>query len=71
MKKVTACNRELFVEKLKELNFYGPVFMNGQHFMLYHGQALSIPKNTTYTISQFRFLLREVESMVSKEEWGF
>ncbi len=69
MKKTIACDRMHLIEKLREMNFYGPVFQSGHEFMLYHGNALVIPPDKEFSIAQFRFLLKEVENIVSKEEW--
>ncbi len=71
MNRITACNRELFIEKLKDLNFHGPVAMSGHQFMLYHGNALCIPLDREFSIAQFRFMLSEVESIVSQDEWQY
>ncbi len=65
----SACRREDFIQKLKEMNFIGPVDIAGKQFMLYHGRAMGIPSEAQYSISQFRFLLKEVEGIASHEEW--
>lgn len=65
----SACRREDFIQKLKEMHFIGPVDIAGKQFMLYHGRAMGIPLEARYSISQFRFLLKEVESIASHEEW--
>ena len=69
MRQSSACSREQMIEKLKEMNFYGPIESFGNEYMLYHGQALAIPAQEEFSIAQFRFLLREVEGFISKEEW--
>ncbi len=66
----SACSRNSFIEKLKEMHFYGPVNIAGNHFMLYHGRAFAIPQMPQYSIAQFRFLLKEVENIASHEEWN-
>ena len=67
----TACLQEKYVEKLREMNFQGPMSMAGHEFMLYYGQVLVIPANAEFSIAQFRFLLKEVEGIISQEEWQF
>ena len=69
MSSPTACNRTRYIDKLKEMNCYGPIRENGREFMLYHGQTLSIPRGKVFSVSQFRFLIGEMEAIVSKEEW--
>ncbi len=71
MNQTTACSREELIQKLKQMHFYGPIMICGREFMLYHGQALAIPPDTHFSKAQFRFLLREVENIVSQEEWTF
>lgn len=71
MKSLTACNRERFINKLLEMNCHGPIKENGREFMLYHGQRMVIPRGQQFTISQFRFLINEVEAIVSQDEWQF
>ncbi|RMG25835.1 MAG: type II toxin-antitoxin system HicA family toxin [Methanobacteriota archaeon] len=67
----TACKREQLIEKLQELNFYGPVTYAGQQFMIYHGYSFVLPNHEEITIPQFRMLLSEIENIVSKEEWQY
>ncbi len=67
----TACIQENFIEKLRELNFNGPMTMAGHQFMLYYGQLLVIPSDEEFSVAQFRFLLKQVEGIVSQEEWQF
>ncbi len=72
MSQKTACKRMEFIRKLQdELNFYGPVSISGRQYMLYNGQRFAIPENEIFTVSQFRTLIREVDGMVSSEEWQF
>ncbi len=69
MKSKTACNREQFIEKLKELNFYGPLYISGHQFMSYSGRSLAIPGDKEYSVAQFRFMLQEIDRLISDEEW--
>ena len=71
MLSTTACMQEHFIEKLRELNFNGPMTMAGHQFMLYYGQLLVIPPADEFSVAQFRFLLKQVEGIVSQEEWQF
>lgn len=65
----SACSRISFIEKLREMHFYGPVNIAGNQYMIYHGRAFAIPGMPQYSIAQFRFLVKEVESIASHEEW--
>ena len=69
MSKNLGCRRALMIEKLQQMNFMGPVEMGGHDFMVYHGRALAIPRRETFSIPQFRFMLAEMESLISQEEW--
>ncbi|MGH1362006.1 MAG: hypothetical protein ACRBF0_00525 [Calditrichia bacterium] len=69
MNTTIACNHDELLTKLAELNFHGPVKIAGQEFMIYHGQALAIPAQNEFTLHQFRMILREVDGLISKEEW--
>lgn len=71
MKRVTACSQDQFIEKLQELNFYGPMYMSGHRFMVYHGHTLVVPEQEEFSVPQFRILLKEVENIISQEEWHF
>lgn len=71
MKKLIACNREQLIDKLKELNFYGPISMANHQFMVYHGNTLAVPDQETLTVSQFRVFIKEVETIVSQDEWHY
>jgi len=69
MNTIIACSRSDLIEKLLDLNFHGPVKIAGQEFMMYHGQALAVPQQKTFSVAQFRMMLREVDGLISKEEW--
>jgi hypothetical protein len=51
------------------MNFSGPFEVANYKYMLYHGRVFTIPIQENYTIPQFRFLLAEVEKIVSSQEW--
>ena len=69
MKSNIACSRSDFIRKLQEMNFSGPFEVANYKYMLYHGRVFTIPIQENYTIPQFRFLLAEVEKIVSSQEW--
>lgn len=72
MKQPIACNRKQLIEKLRDqLNFLGPVTISQRQYMSHNGQMLAIPPNKEFTVSQFRTLVKEVDQIVSSEEWRF
>ncbi len=66
-----ACTQEQLIEKLRKLHFHGPLLFAGHQFMLYNGQALVLPDGEHCTVAQLRYLLNEIDSIVSEEEWNY
>ena len=67
------CKRRIFIRKLRGLGFDGPFSGTKHQFMILSNHRLAIPSNEDYSISQVRFMLKEVESIFDKkvplEKW--
>ena len=67
------CKRRIFIRKLRGLGFEGPFSGTKHLFMILSNHRLAIPSNEDYSISQVRFMLKEVESIFDKkvplEKW--
>ncbi len=67
------CKRRIFIRKLRGLGFDGPFSGTKHRFMILSNNRLAIPSNEEYSLSQLRFMLKEVESIIGKkvplEEW--
>ncbi len=62
--------RDMLIGKLKELGFCGPLSFAGHQFMRYHGRLLKIPPYDEYSIPRFRFVLKEIDKIVSQDKWN-
>ncbi len=71
MNEMTIRTRAKLIQKLKELHFTGPAYLAGHLFLIYHGNILSIPKQSEFSIPQFRYLVKLVDEIISEEEWHF
>ena len=67
------CKWRIFIRKLRGLGFDGPFSGTKHQFMILSNNRLAIPSNEEYSLSQLRFMLKEVESIIGKkaplEEW--
>jgi hypothetical protein len=70
----TPCKRRDFIRRLRELGFDGPFLGTRHQFMVYKQHRLAIPSNTEYSVPQLRMMIREIESIISREiiadEWN-
>lgn len=64
-------SRSKLIQKLRELNFHGPFTVNECRYMIYNGRLLSVPSRETLSGAQLRAFLKEVNDIVSEEEWNF
>lgn len=74
MSQWTPCKRRDFIRNLRKLGFDGP-FIGAKHqFMVYEQHRIAIPSNAEYSIPQLRMMIREVESIITREitsdEWN-
>lgn len=69
----TPCKRNLFIRRLRKLDFDGPFSGSRHQFMLYGVHRLALPSNDEYSVPQLRMMIREVEGImgrpVSLDEW--
>ena len=67
------CKRRDFIRRLKKLGFEGPYSGTRHHFMVYEQHRMAIPSNTEYSVPQVRFMIREIEEIISRvitaDEW--
>lgn len=73
MPKWSPCKRQDFIRRLRKLGFDGPYAGSRHEFMLFNNHRLTVPSNSEYSVSQLRFILREVETIlnhpISLQEW--
>jgi hypothetical protein len=62
------------MRRLRMLGFDGPYSGTRHQFLIRANHRLTIPSNTEYSVPQVRLLLREVETILSREvtqdEWA-
>ena len=67
------CKRRDFIKRLRKLGFDGPHSGTRHQFLLFNERRLTIPSNKEYSVSQLRFMLREVEQLIERpiplDEW--
>lgn len=67
MSRWTPCKRADFIRKLRQWGFDGPYSGARHQFMIYSQKRLAIPSNVEYSVPQLRSMLREVETILSRE----
>lgn len=67
MSQWTPCKRRDFIRRLRNLGFDGPFSGTRHQFMVYNQRRLAIPSNAEYSIPQLRFMIREVETIMSRQ----
>ncbi len=74
MSRWTPCKRNLFIRRLRNLDFDGPFSGSRHQFMLRGNHRLALPSNDPYSVPQLRMMIREVEGImerqVSLDEWN-
>ena len=58
--------RKEFIDKLKRIGFQGPFSGSKHEFMTFGNHRLAIPSNKEYSVSQLKFMLKEVERIIGK-----
>ena len=73
MSRWTPCKRREFIRKLRHIGFEGPFSGTRHQFMVYRQHRLAVPSNEEYSVPQLRFMLGEVEEILSQkvtlEDW--
>lgn len=67
MNRWTPCKRRDFIRRLRKLGFEGPYSGTRHQFMTYQNHRLSIPSNSEYSVSQLRFMIREIGAILERE----
>lgn len=61
------CKRRIFIRKLHGLGFDGPFSGTKHQFKIHANRRLAIPSNEDYSVSQLKFMLKEVESIIGEK----
>jgi predicted RNA binding protein YcfA (HicA-like mRNA interferase family) len=68
------CKRRDFIKRLRKLGFEKPQSGTRHEFMVYQQHRLTIPSNSEYSVPQLRMMIREVETIISRQisidEWN-
>ena len=74
MSRLIPCKRRDFIKKLRKLGFEKPQSGTRHEFMVYQHHRLTIPSNSEYSVPQLRMMIREVETIISRQisidEWN-
>ena len=68
------CKRKDFIRRLRKLGFDGVYSGTRHQFMIFGQFRLTVPSNAEYSVPQLKMMIREVETILSRqisaEEWN-
>jgi len=68
------CKRRVFIKRLRQFGFEGPLAGTRHQFMVYEQHRLAVPSNSEYSVPQLRMMVREMEEIIGREitadEWN-